>query len=68
MKHTIADFERNKPDNLDFEEFRLSGGFVTKAVGLLRVTNGTIRIEFDGAGNCINSVGHPEIFIAFQGY
>lgn len=68
MKHTIADFERNKPDNLDFEEFRLSRGFVTKATGLLRVTNGTIRTEFDGGGRCIRPSGHPEISIIFQGY
>ena len=62
MKHTIAEFERNKPKNLSFEEFKLSGGFVTKAVGLLQVNNGSIRVEIDGNGHVI----HPPLKLEYS--
>lgn len=65
MKHTIAEFERNKPKNLTFEEFKLSGGYVTKAIGLLHVQNGSIRAEFDGSGRLVRPGLIPNINIDF---
>ena len=65
MKHTIAEFERNKPKDLSFEEFKLSGGFVTKAIGLLQVKNGSIRVELDGCGHIVHPGLLPEIYIDF---
>lgn len=65
-RHSIASWERNKPANIDFQEFIVLGGLVKKAVAHVLGDGGSRqKVVYDGQGRCLLPSRRTELDINF---